>query len=320
MSGPSPKRGFRIEQGTVEDVQEMIDRGNRENWDQGVYDAPVFFSVDPKGFWKCISIDDGSMLSSVSGVAYSREQDARPSYGFIGYYMSRPDVRGHGFGLPIFQHAMLDLTRRGCTTIGLDAVMEQVGKYEKSGFVKRYENVRYSLLPGSTGRSTCASGAVAGPSTGIRIVPWSALPIDDLLALDARLSGVSRSIILKALMVYPGASCYAAVDGDSGSILAYGAIRESAMDWRIGPLFAPVTADGKSEAAALSVLYALVAAAPADRAVVIDVPDINVVAVAVLRDSLEAIVDARLLRMYTAGPPPGMDESAVWGTTFLEIG
>jgi GNAT superfamily N-acetyltransferase len=322
---------LKIEPAGVDDLQEMINRGNDEHWDQGVHDARLYFGVDPTGFWKCCS-SDGSMLSSVSAVAYSSSRaTSSVCYGFIGFYLVRPDLRGRGLGFPIFQHALRVLSDRGCLTIGLDAVPAQVKNYVKSGFTARYDNVRFSIPPDCDGRRTCAEAAASPPPHGVRLVPWDRLPFDSLQSLDARVFGACRSRALQGLMSYPGAVCVAAVDAavldagfvvESGAIIAYGAVREACDDWRIGPLHVPVGSGEKKRAyeAALAVLHALVAAVPPQFAVVIDVPSTHAVATAALQDGLGAVVKERVVRMYTAGPPAGMDEGAVWGTSFLEIG
>lgn len=310
-----PPPSFRIEQATEADLQAMIDRGNAEDWDQGRFDAALYFAVDSRGFWKSVCPETGDMLASVSGVCYDPVPGGEP-FGFIGYYLTRPDLRGRGLGLPLFMHALRDLRARGCVTIGLDAVLAQETNYVKSGFTTRYRQVRYGLKAESPGRAACAAAAAGGAPASVRLVPWSALSFEDFAALDRSWFGAARPTILRGLMAYPGAVCLAACDAASGAILGYGALREAADDWRIGPLFA---APGHG-AAAITLLHALVAAAPASATVVIDVPDTHAAAVSALRDGLGAVVEVELARMYTDGPPRGMVEDAVWGTTFLEIG
>lgn len=312
-----PPPSFRIEQATEADLQVMIDRGNAEEWDQGRFDAPLYFSVDPNGFWKSVSTETGEMLASVSGVVYGPAAGGESrSFGFIGYYMTRPELRGRGLGLPLFMHALGDLRARGCATIGLDAVLAQENNYIKSGFLTRYRHVRYALKPESLGRAACTSAAAAGAPSSLQLVPWSALPFEDFANLDGSWFGAARPAVLRGLMAYPGAVCIAALDSSSGTILGYGALREAADDWRIGPLFV----SPRSPAAALALLHALVSAAPASATVVIDVPATQGAAVSLLRDGLGAVVDVELARMYTDGPPRGMAEDVVWGATFLEIG
>lgn len=304
----------RIEQATQADVRAMMDRGNEEAWNQGIHDAPLFYNADPKGFWKVVSIADGAMLACVSGVMYAAAEGSRP-FGFIGYYITRRDLRGRGLGLPLFQHALHDLAARGCETVGLDGVREQESNYVKSGFTTRYLHVRYEIpAAGTPGRDACVAAAAAGPPADMRLVSWASLSFADLSSLDERWFGAARPGLLHGLMALPEAVCFAAIDLATGSILGYGAVRRAHDSWRIGPLF--VSPD--SAHAGLALLHALAAAAPAQATVCVDVPEPATAALAALA-GLGATKLFDVARMYTAGPPRGMDERVVWGASFVEI-
>lgn len=113
--------------------------------------------------------------------------------------------------------------------------------------------------------------------------------------------------------------CLAALDPATGVILGYGAVRECAETWCVGPLNVAASADA-APLVARALLRALVASAPRDRGVTIYVPETHVAAVAAVEELRGAVREEPLARMYTAGPPRGLDESAVWATSFLAIG
>jgi GNAT superfamily N-acetyltransferase len=62
-------------------------------------------------------------------------------YGFLGFYIVRPEWRRHGYGLQLWQAAMKQMAGR---VVGLDGVLAQQENYRKSGFKLAYRNIRYS--------------------------------------------------------------------------------------------------------------------------------------------------------------------------------
>ena len=76
----------------------------------------------------------GTAAATISCVNY----DGR--FSFLGFYIVRPDLRGQGYGLKIWQAA---IAHAGARTIGLDGVVAQQENYKKSGFKLAYRNVRY---------------------------------------------------------------------------------------------------------------------------------------------------------------------------------
>jgi len=102
-----------------------------EGWNPGLYDAECFYRTDPHGFF--IGLLDGEPIGSISAVAYGK------SYGFLGFYIVKPDYRGQGFGIQLWNAGMERLQGRN---IGLDGVVAQQDNYKKSGFTLAYRSVR----------------------------------------------------------------------------------------------------------------------------------------------------------------------------------
>ncbi len=103
-----------------------------EGWNPGNGDAHCFATVDPAGF--LIGELDGAPAATISCVNY----DDR--FSFLGFYIVRPELRGRGHGLRIWNAAV---AHAGARTIGLDGVVAQQDNYKKSGFVLAYPNIRY---------------------------------------------------------------------------------------------------------------------------------------------------------------------------------
>ena len=85
-------------------------------------------------------------------------------FAFLGFYIVRPDLRGRGYGLRIWNAAV---DHAGGRTIGLDGVVAQQENYKKSGFRLAYANVRYG------GR--VPAGVRAGrdhPLRDVSFAPW----------------------------------------------------------------------------------------------------------------------------------------------------
>ncbi len=82
-----------------------------EGWNPGVHDGDCFYHADSNGF--LMGLLDDEPIGSISAVRYGS------SFGFIGYYIVRPEFRGKGYGLRLWNVAMRNLEGR---SIGLDAV------------------------------------------------------------------------------------------------------------------------------------------------------------------------------------------------------
>src|SRR5207244_678760 len=103
-----------------------------EGWNPGLDDAACFVTVDPDGFF--IGELDGAPAATISCVNYDER------FAFLGFYIVRPDLRGRGHGLRMWNAAIAHAPGR---TIGLDGVVAQQENYRKSGFQLAYANIRY---------------------------------------------------------------------------------------------------------------------------------------------------------------------------------
>ena len=260
-----------------------------EGWNPGRCDAIPFHAADPTGFL-IAEADDGELkgepAAAISVVRYG------DSFGFLGLYIVRPEYRGRGLGMAVWNAGMEYLAGR---TVGLDGVVAQQDNYRKSGFELAHRNVRFQ-----------------GPAPGVEqhgagLLSLSDIPFDRLLAYDLPLFGAPRAAFLSAWIGMPGVIGLAAED-----LKGYAVARPCIEGWKIGPLFA----DDEKTAEAL--FLGICARLPSDGPVILDVPEPNRTAMRLAeRTGLTQVFETA--RMY-AGPAPDLDLNRIYGITSFELG
>jgi len=276
---------LRIRAMAPDEIAIAADWAAAEGWNPGPADAACFATVDAGGF--LIGELDGAPAATISCVNY----DDR--FAFLGFYIVRPDLRGRGYGLRIWNAAV---DHAGGRTIGLDGVVAQQENYKKSGFRRAYANVRHG-------------GRVPAGATPAGIIPLADVPFTSVEADDATVFPAPRPAFLRAWIDTSGHIGRALVR--DGQLAAWGVIRPCRTGWKIGPLVAD------DRAAAETVFTALVSAAGGGE-VFLDVPDINREAVALAQSHGLAPV-FETARMYT-GPIRPLRLERVFGVTTFELG
>ncbi|MFH8889413.1 GNAT family N-acetyltransferase [Streptomyces sp. NPDC017949] len=281
--------GFEITGAGAADMELMRSWADAEGWDPGDSDRFAFAAVDPEGF--LVGRLDGEPAACVSAVRYGS------GFGFIGFYITRPDLRGQGYGIQVWRAATARLAGR---LVGLDGVVDQQDNYRASGFRSAWTNMRYRGVPGGAGED----------AAGIEIVDAAALPFARLAAYDRRFFPEPRDAFLSLWTALPGHTARAAVR--DGRIEGLGVIRPCGSGApRIGPLYA------ETPEVAAALLRRLAGHAP-DGEVVLDVPDVNPAATA-LAAGLGLAPVFETARMYT-GAAPELDLGRLYGITSLELG
>src|SRR5258708_30911590 len=95
---------FDIAVASADDVKRMGDGAADEGWNPGNTDGLAFFAADPQGF--LIGRVDGEPQLCISVVRYGA------GFGFLGFYIARPQVRGQGYGIQIWRAGMARLAGR----------------------------------------------------------------------------------------------------------------------------------------------------------------------------------------------------------------
>ena len=264
----------------------VIDWAAAEGWNPGTHDAECFYQVDRCGF--LVGELNDEIVGSISAVAYSEH------FGFLGFYIIKPQFRGRGFGIKIWSAAMLYLGAE--RNIGLDGVIAQQENYQKSGFQIAYNHIRYETVGG---------GGVVPDD----VVELTTVPFYELIVYDSQFFPAERQHFLQLWIQQPNSVALGVVR--KGHVVGYGVIRKSHTGFRIGPLFA------NDEQIAEQLLLALVAFG-ADAPVFLDVPEANPKALALAqRYGMKPVFETA--RMYNK-EIPNLPINRVFGVTSLELG
>lgn len=283
MSEPHMKTEFRIL--NHNGIASAVEWARREGWNPGLEDATAFAAVDPEGFLGLYAEDE--LAATISLVSYG-------AFGFLGFYICRPDLRGKGLGLSLWNHAV---GRSHCATIGLDGVTAQQDNYRKSGFVLAHQNIRYG-----------------GPRPDtLKVTDLRKLTATDAPDIDAfeQRHGLFAAPRLPFLSKWLSQNTGLALRKD-GQISGYGVIRPCDEGYKIGPLFASDTED------AHVILSGLLSTIPRGATFFLDVPGINPEAVQLAR-SLKLQPMFETARMYR-GPAPDLNMAQTFGITTFELG
>jgi len=269
-----------------DDLDLAIEWAAAEGWNPGLDDAECFQAADPAGF--LAGRLGGEPIVSISVVRYG------DTFGFLGFYIARPDQRGRGFGHRVWQAGMDFL---GSRTVGLDGVVAQQANYARSGFVLAHRNVRFGGTPQiEAPQSACVQPV--GPET-----------VDAVLAYDRPFFPGPRESFLRCWLRPDLRRAFAFVE--DGAVRGYGIIRACRSGYKIGPLFA----DGEREADGL--FRALASEAKGD-AVYLDLPEPNGAAIALAaRYGLSPVFETA--RMYR-GASPDLPLSRTYGISTFELG
>jgi len=229
---------------------------------------------------------DDEPVDCVSAVAYD------DGFGFIGFYIVRPEFRGRGFGLRIWNAAMSYL---GDRTIGLDGVVAQQASYQKSGFRLAHRNIRHE-------------GVSVGSSAPAGVVDLKTMPFEQVAAYDAALFPVPRPTFLREWIAQANSVALGVVN--DGELTGYGVLRPCCSGFKIGPLFAD------SDAVAEDLFRAL--AARAEGPLYLDTPEVNGAAIALAeRHGMRPMFETA--RMYTK-IAPALPHGRIFGITTFELG
>jgi GNAT superfamily N-acetyltransferase len=271
---------------TRQELGLALDWADREGWNPGLNDGDCFHAADADGF--LIGCLGGEPVACISSVRYGK------NYGFIGFYIVRPELRGRGYGMRMWQAGMTRLADR---VVGLDGVTAQQNNYKRSGFVLAHCNIRFGGAP-------------------------------HLAAVqDARLTridrGWERPILDYDLPFFPDVrtrflQCWLSPDHrtalaliEDGTVQGYGVIRTCRRGFKIGPLFA------NSEQTA-DLLFRGLAVNAKGEPVYLDCPEPNRSATDLaMRYGLSPVFETA--RMYR-GLVPDISLPRTYGITTFELG
>lgn len=270
------------------DLEQAIGWAADEGWNPGLDDLSAFLAADPEGFFT--GTLNGEPVTSISAVRYG------DSYGFIGFYICRENLRGKGYGLETWSHAIRHLEGR---TIGLDGVIAQQDNYRKSGFQFAHRNIRMGGI------------ATADAPMDPRIAPLGLGIFASVREYDRSLFPEERTEFLKLWCAPNAATRRGFVFVEDGKLKGYGVIRQCQAGFKIGPLFAdtPEIADS---------LFRALAGQVKGQSIYLDIPEPNQHAQA-LTERHELSAEFETARMYK-GPAPALPLERTYGITTFELG
>ncbi len=281
------KDEYSIRTMTKQELSIAIDWAAEEGWNPGLYDLDCFYRADPNGF--LVGLINNEPIATISAVKYGE------TFGFMGFYIVRPDFRGLGYGIKIWDAGIEYLTGRN---IGLDGVIAQQDNYKKSGFKLAYSNIRYE-------------GTGGGTFLGCQeIVQLSTIPIDDIIDYDKTFFPDDRSTFIQAWINQKGSTSLGFIK--NGRLAGYGALRICLSGFKIGPLFADNSQIAKS------LFLALKSCATDGVPIYFDPPEVNQAAIDIAEENNMTIVFATA-RMYTSDFPK-LPLDRIFSVTTFELG
>jgi GNAT superfamily N-acetyltransferase len=272
---------------TRPEIDMAVDWAAEEGWNPGLNDAGCFYAADREGF--LVGLLGNEPVAAISVVRYGT------SFSFLGFYIVRPQYRGMGFGMRIWNAGLERLEGR---TTGLDGVVAQQQNYTKSGFTLAYRNIRLQGTGG--GRIPAYEG----------IKPLAELPFDTLLAYDKSFFPDDRGAFLNCWINQSESTSLGIIENNT--LAGYGVIRSCRKGFKIGPLFAD-RAD-----LAEQLFCALKASIPEGSPLYLDIPEVNPEAVTLAkRHNMNAVFETA--RMYR-GKKPELPTGKIYGVTTFELG
>jgi GNAT superfamily N-acetyltransferase len=268
----------------------LVEWAAREGWNPGANDAQIFWDTDPEGF---VAAElGGELIGGGSIVSYQGR------FGFMGFFIVKPEHRGHGIGTRLWLHRrdLLISRLQAPALIGMDGVFEMQAFYARGGFTLCNRDLRFEGV-----------GASWAPDAGL--VELDQVGFAELARYDAAHFPAPRERFLKAWVTQPHSRALGAVR--EGTLRGYGVIRPCRQGFKIGPLFA-------DDADTAEALYrGLVDFAPG-AAVFLDVPENNPDAMALAQcHGLREVFGCA--RMYYGASPP-LPYGEIFGVTTFELG
>lgn len=287
MQTMSQKTGYILRTMSRREIDQAVEWAASEGWNPGLEDAECFYRADPEGF--LVGLMDGEPVACISVVRYGK------SFGFLGFYIVKPEYRGRGLGFEIWKAGLQRLEGR---IVGLDGVVAQQENYRKSGFALAYRNIRYM-----------------GVSRGLReniqeAIPLSSIPFEALATYDQLFFPDDRRAFLQCWTSREGSRSFGI--RQNGKLAGYGLIRPCRTGFKIGPLFADQPEFSET------LFRALESSVPEGSQLFLDIPEVNQAArELVIRHDMGMVFETA--RMYK-GPAPKLPVERIFGVTTFELG
>nr|NQU90942.1 GNAT family N-acetyltransferase [Bacteroidota bacterium] len=275
---------FKIRNLKASELKLALDWAAEEGWNPGLYDAEPFDKADPNGYF--VGELDGEAICICSAVAYN------DGFGFIGFYIVKPEFREQIYGAQIALHGLKYLGNRN---IGIDGVFDKQEAYARLGFKFAYRNIRFET-----------KAFVQDYSKKISIIEKAT---DELIAFDGLHFPASRTAFISSWIDQPLTKCF--TFSNNNKLQGFGCIRKCRVGYKIGPLFAV------DQNIAGELLKAMLCEA-GDELVYFDVPECNAGAMELASQYNMKMVFGTA-RMYSK-EFPDLPLHQIFGITSFELG
>ncbi|MBZ9784650.1 GNAT family N-acetyltransferase [Pseudomonas sp. REP124] len=280
---------------TRAELDELVGWAAREGWNPGLHDAELFWAADPEAF--IAATLDGELIGGGAITSYNGE------YGFMGFFIVRPEFRGQGLGNTLWharRERLLARLRPGAS-IGMDGVFAMQDYYAKGGFVFSHRNMRF--------RAENLERPIIASVDDQEIVTLASVPFDQVVAYDRTCFPAPRAAFLRGWIAQPDALAVGC--RREGRLNGYGVARRCLEGYKIGPLFA-------DDAPAANALYTRLAEFAQGSPLFLDAPENNPAAMSLVHQ--QGMVEVfGCARMYL-GPAPAIAQERVFGVTTFELG
>jgi GNAT superfamily N-acetyltransferase len=280
-----------IDQASYAEANMLMQWAVAEGWNPGLHDLDAAWAVDPDAF---IALrHQGRMVGGGSIFSHHGES------GYMGLFIVEPSCRGKGWGTVLWHHRLARLRKRlrPGAPISMAGVHAMVDFYQKGGFVRQYDDIRYQ-------------GIVRGHSSP-DAVPLSDLSSDDIHAFDRTFVTAPRAAFLAAWL--PHGQGVGIMRGKR--LVAYGLIRPANHGYKVGPAFA---IDESAGVGLLDHLFSMVSG----HVVQVDIPSANLKVQPFLDAAglVPVFSCAHLVHPNGNQVVPELPAQHIYGVTSLEFG
>lgn len=278
---------------TKSDLEIALQWAEKEGWHPGLYELEALYAADPTGYYM-LHVDE-QPVASLACVRHS------PQFAFLGLFIVLPAFRNQGYGKILWDIVLGKAMKHD--SLGLNAVMNQINRYKKSGFLEHYLISRWRInldkIPGNQG------------ITQDNLILCDTVPTDNILSYDAKFFTYSRKNFLTKWLEIPESRTLTALNND-GDILGYGTVSRTSEGYKIAPLIA------NNQGVADLLYKELCLLVGKEKPAFIDMPEVNPATARLVQQfKMEKIFDT--MRMYSGNPPQENGQKTI-GTTSLEIG
>lgn len=268
-------------------------------------DVPFGLRLSEQAGWNQLPADWSRLHHLEPDGLYLAEAEGQPAgttvtcrfgpVAWVAMVLVDPSMRRRGIGRALMLQALEDLEQQGVRTIRLDATPLGRPLYESLGFLEEYSLTRYAGRPSATGSGDEDSSPEAER-------------LDDLIALDRRVTGTDRGKLLRRLQAEHPEQARIVVR--EGQVTGYVMARPGRLARQIGPCI------GDDNASRDLLRHSLTRFAGQE--VFLDVPDRHPAARSLALTA--GLLAQRPLMRMRRGAPVNEVESDLWASSGPEMG